>query len=260
MIDCAAYIGPYPFRHLPHPDPEVLVRVLEREGLAGAWVGYLPSVWQRDPAPGNAALFTALAPHPTLMPVPVVRPDWPGWEHSLRDVAARGATAVRAYPMHWGMGPHDAGMRALATACGDIGIPLVLTVRFEDLRQRSALDVSGDLSAAHIRALARAGSSVRLVVLGAGRELLEETHWGLTPEEQRRVHWDFAWIWGPPEDHLAHLFRTVGAERFVYGTHWPLRLVQNSRAGLDLLPDDLRPAGITDALGLGLASVRKTPT
>lgn len=251
MIDCAAYIGPYPFRQLPHPDPEVLVRVLEREGLAGAWVGYLPAPWQRDPAPGNDALFAALAPHPTLRPAPVVRPDWPAWERTLTDVVARGAAAVRAYPVHWGMGPHDPRMQALAQACGAIGVPLVLTVRFEDLRQRSPLDVAGDLTAAHVRALARVHESVRLIILGAGRELLEETHWGLTPDEQRRVHWDFAWIWGPPEEHLAHLFRTIGSHRFVYGTHWPLRLVQNSRAGLDLLPADLRSAGIADAQVLG---------
>lgn len=260
MIDCAAYIGPYPFRHVPHPDPDVLVRVLEREGLDGAWVGYLPSVWQRDPAAGNEALFAALAPYPALRPAPVVRPDWPTWERTLRDVVSRGAAAIRAYPMHWGMGPHDANLRALAVACGVAGVPLVLTVRFEDLRQRSPLDVAGDLTGAHIRALARADDAVRLVVLGAGRELLEEVHWGLTPAEQERVHWDFAWIWGPPEDHLAHLFRTVGPGRFVYGTHWPLRLVQNSRAGLDLLPHDLQPAGITDASALASRSVGKTPT
>jgi hypothetical protein len=123
----------------------------------------------------------------------------------------------------------------------------LLTTRFEDLRQRSPLDVASDLTAAHVRALARADASVRLVVTGAGREMLEETHWGLTPAEQGRVHWDFAWIWGPPEDHLAHLFRTVGAERFVYGTHWPLRLTQNPRANLELLPAELRDASITDA-------------
>jgi predicted TIM-barrel fold metal-dependent hydrolase len=251
MIDCAAYIGPYPFRQLPHPDPDVLVRVLEREGLSGAWVGYLPAPWQRDPVPGNDALFAALAPHPTLRATPVVRPDWPAWERTLADAVTRGAAAVRAYPMHWGMGPHDPRMHALALACGALGAPLVLTVRFEDLRQRSPLDVAGDLTAAHIRALARAHDTVRLVVLGAGRELIEETHWGLTPDEQQRVHWDFAWIWGPPEEHLAHLFRTMGSQRFVYGTHWPLRLVQNSRAGLDLLPDDLRGAGIADAQVLG---------
>ena len=251
MIDCAAYVGGYPFRHLPHPDPEVLVRVLQREGLAGAWVGYLPAPWQRDPVAANEALFAALEPHrATLHPAPVVRPDWPRWERTLRDLVEQGAPAVRAYPMHWGMGPHDGALRALALACGELSVPLVLTVRFEDLRQRSPLDVAGDLSAAHVRALARAGARVRLVVTGAGRELLEETHWGLTPEEQRRVFWDFAWIWGPPEDHFAHLVRTIGPERFVYGTHWPLRLTQNARANLDLLPDALRDPSLADVASI----------
>ena len=251
MIDCAAYVGAFPFRELPHPEPDVLVRVLEREGLSGAWVGYLPAPWQRDPIAANDALFALLAPHrAVLSPAPVVRPDWPRWEHTLRDVVEQGASAIRAYPMHWGMGPHDPSMRALALACGALAVPLVLTVRFEDLRQRSALDVAGDLSAAHVRTLARAGDQVRLVVTGAGRELLEETHWSLTPDEQRRVFWDFAWVWGPPEDHFAHLVRTIGAERFVYGTHWPLRLTQNVRANLDLLPDSLGDVTITDAAAI----------
>lgn len=250
MIDCAAFIGPYPFRHLPHPDPDVLVRVLEREGLSGAWVGYLPSAWHRDPSEGNAALFKSLSPHPQLAPAPVVRPDWPAWERTLHDCLARGARAIRAYPMHWQMGAHDERLRELALACGAHGVPLVLTVRFEDLRQRSPLDTTGDLSGAHVRALARAGDGVQLVVTGAGRELIEEVHWGLTPEEQGRVHWDFAWVWGPPEDHLAHLVRTMGASRFVYGTHWPLRLVQAPRANLDLFPPDLRGAVVTDAASL----------
>jgi predicted TIM-barrel fold metal-dependent hydrolase len=252
MIDCAAYVGGFPFRELPHPDPDVLVRVLRREGLSGAWVGYLPAPWQRDPLAANEALFARLASHRDVLgPAPVVRPDWPRWDRTLRDVVEQGAPAIRAYPMHWGMGPHDPSMRALALACGEVGVPLLLTVRFEDLRQRSALDVAGDLTAAHVRALARAGDRVRLVVTGAGRELLEETHWSLTPDEQRRVFWDFAWVWGPPEDHFAHLLRTVGAERFVYGTHWPLRLTQNAQANLDLLPDALRDVTITDAASIG---------
>ena len=37
MIDTNAYIGGYPFRHIPHPEPAILARVLEREGLDGAW-------------------------------------------------------------------------------------------------------------------------------------------------------------------------------------------------------------------------------
>jgi len=240
MIDVNTFIGAYPFRHVPHPEPAALIRVLEREGIDGAWVGHLPSAFYRDPSAGNRELLGLVAANKKLRPVPVVRPDWPRWEQELRAARDAGAPAVRAYPQHWGLGPHDAAMRELGIATGELGMTLVLTVRFEDLRQRHALDVAGDLSAAAIRALARADERVQLVVTAAGREMIEEVHWGLTLREQERVLWDISWIWGPPEDHLAKLFRTIGSRRFVFGTQWPLRLVQNPRANLDLLPDDVR--------------------
>jgi predicted TIM-barrel fold metal-dependent hydrolase len=248
MIDVNTFIGGYPFRHLPHPDPEVLVRVLDREEIRQAWVGHLPSAFYRDPTPGNIELVAALAPFAErLRPVPAIRPGWPKWEQLVRDAANAGAPAVRAYPPQWGLGPNDPRLRELAIAVGEQGMALVLTVRFEDLRQRHPMDGAGDLSAAHIRSIARAGDAVRLVVTCAGRELIEETHWGLTPDEQRRVFWDISWIWGPPEDHLAKLFLTIGSTRFVFGTQWPLRLTQTPRANLDLLPDELRGSRLADA-------------
>ena len=66
--------------------------------------------------------------------------------------------------------------------------------------------------------------------------MIEETHWGLTPDEQVRVWYDWHWLWGPPEDHFAHLVRTVGAERFAWSSWWPLRLTQQAQALVDLLP------------------------
>jgi hypothetical protein len=246
--DVNTLIGPYPFRYVPHPEPEVLVRVLDREGLHDAWVGHLPSAFYRDPTLGNAELFSALRPFSQrLRPVPAVRPDWPNWERALAEASNAGAPAVRAYPPQWGLGPHDNSMRELAIAAGEKGMAVLLTVRFEDLRQRHSMDTAGDLSAAAIRSLARAGAGVRLVVTAASRETIEEVHWGLTPDEQQCVFWDISWIWGPPEDHLAKLFRTVGASRFVFGTQWPLRLTQAPRATLDLLPDDVRSAQMADA-------------
>ena len=138
-------------------------------------------------------------------------------------------------------------MAELARACGELGLVLLLTVRFEDSRQRHWMDGAGDLGGAAVRAIARASDRARNIVTAAGRDLIEESHWGLTPDERSRLWWDISWIWGPPEDHLAHLLRTVGSERFVFGTHWPLRLTQTPRAGLDLLPDDLRDAPLADA-------------
>lgn len=247
MIDVNTLIGPYPFRNVPHPDPEVLVRVMDREQIDQAWVGHLPSAFYRDPSAGNEALFKALAPHAgRLRAVPTIRPDWPGTELALTRAVDAGAAAVRVYPSQWQLGPHDSALRELALACGEARLPVLLTVRFEDLRQRHPLDVAGDLSAAAIRSLARAGEQVRLVVTAAGREMIEEVHWSLTPAEQKRVVWDISWIWGPPEDHLAKLFRTIGAGRFVFGTQWPMRLTQTPRANLDLLPDDCAGATLAD--------------
>jgi len=250
-IDVTAWIGAYPFRDIPHPDPEVLVRVLAREGFSGAWVGHLPGAFHRDPVPSNRALYAALAPHRGILhPAPIVRPDWPRWEEMLRTAVNEGAPAVRAYPMQWGYGPGHPAMTELALACGEAGVALHLTVRFEDLRQRHHLDGAGDLSAAHVRPIARAaGSRAHVVVAGASRELIEEVHWGLTPEEQARVWYDWHWIWGPPEEHFAHLVRTIGAARLAWSSWWPLRLSQQSQALVELLPADVAVLPVPDGEG-----------
>jgi predicted TIM-barrel fold metal-dependent hydrolase len=246
-VDVSAMIGAYPFRELPHPDAGTLIGVLDREGIERAWVGHLPSVFHRDPRKGNESLYRDLVPHrKRLDPAPVVRPDWPGWEAELSRAVSEGAAAIRAYPAHWGIGPDHPLLVALGRACAKHTLPLVLTVRFEDSRQRHAIDVAGDLPAATIRGLARAGTGARIVVVAAGRAAIEEIHWGLTPLERELVWYDTSWIWGPPVDDFAHLFRTVGAARFVYGTGWPLRLAQVTRANLALLPPDLWGAPLAD--------------
>lgn len=247
-MDVNVFIGGYPFRHLPHPDPDVLVRVLERERVDGAWVGHLPSAFYRDPYAGNDVLFTALEPYAEVLhPVPAIHPGWPRWRMALRESAERGAVAVRVYPRQWGMAPYDSSLCEMAAACADVGLPMVLTTRFEDVRQRHWLDSAGDLSGAAIRAVVRSNPRVRVLVTCAGRALIEEVHWGLTQQERERLWWDISWIWGPPGDDLAHLFRTVGSRRFIYGSAWPLRLTQTPRANLELLPDDLRGVELANA-------------
>jgi predicted TIM-barrel fold metal-dependent hydrolase len=131
-------------------------------------------------------------------------------------------------------------MRVLAAACGAARIALLMAVRFEDGRQRHPNDRAPELPAAAVRALLRADDDVRMIVTHADRSFVEEVHFGSTPEEAARVWWDISWIWGPPEDHLATLLQTIGADRFVFGTGQPLRLPETSVAKLDLL--DLQPA------------------
>ncbi len=229
MIDHNALIGPFPFRRLPDPTPARLLADMDRLGIESAWVGFVPSAWYRDSAAGNDELFLALASHSKrLLPVPAVNPSWPGWEREIARARKERCPAVRTYPSHYGFAASGQEMAALTAACAEAGLELVLTMRFEDPRQRSGLDVAADLIGADVRHTIRSHPKVRLLVTCADRAVVEEVHWGSTPEESARIRWDISWIWGVPEDHLGHLYRTVGKERFVFGTHFPFRLPENA--------------------------------
>jgi hypothetical protein len=243
IVDVSTFVGPYPFRLVPHATAEALLRQMDRLHLDAAWVGHLGAAWHRDPRPANAELDGWLAAHrDRLRPVPTVHPGLPGWEADVAVAAAAGAPAVRAYPAQQGVDPAGTEMRALVAEVGGRGLALVLTVRFEDARQLHPLDVAAPLPAAALRALARSTPAARLLVTHADRGLVEEVHFGLTPEEANRVLWDVSWIWGPPEDHLALLLETVGDRRFTLGSGMPLRIGDGVMAKLDLLeapPDRL---------------------
>jgi hypothetical protein len=230
LTDHNALIGPFPFRALPDPGAARLLADMDRLGIAEAWVGHLPSAWYRDVAAGNDELYRALgaAGHGRLRPVPAVHPGFPGWERELARAAAAGAPAVRTYPAHYGCVAGGPAFAALAAGCAAHDLALTLTIRFEDARQRSRLDTAADLIGADVRAAVRSHQSLRLLVTCADRAIVEEVHWGSTPAESARIRWDISWIWGPPEDHLAHLYRTVGREHFVFGTHFPFRLSESA--------------------------------
>lgn len=247
VVDVAAFVGGYPYRHLPWSDPEGLLAAMDRVGIERAWVGHLPSFLYRDPRPGNAELARLLAGRgDRLLPVPTIHPALPRWEDDLAAAGTAGAPAVRVYPGHQGVPADGAAMRALCIATAAATMPVILTVRFEDVRQRHPLEGAGDFPAAAVRTLARVDAGVRLLVTHADRAFIEEVHFGLTPDEAARVLWDVSGVWGPPEDHLARLVETVGMARLTLGTGMPLRIPEAAFTKLDLLDlDRASRAGIT---------------
>jgi len=235
LVDHNALVGPYPFRRLPDPTPERLLADMARLGIARAWVGHVPSIFYRDVTAGNDELFHLLAPHrKRLAPVPAVNPAYPGWEREIERARAEGCPGVRAYPSHYGFDASGPVMAALTAACAGAGLELLLTVRLEDARQRHLLDVAPQLIGADVRSTVRSHPDVKVLVTNADAGLIAEVHFGSTSEEAARIHWDIAWLWGPPDDQLAPLYKVVGRERFVFGTHFPFRLPEAALTKLAL--------------------------
>jgi predicted TIM-barrel fold metal-dependent hydrolase len=236
-VDVNAFIGDYPFRPVPGTTAVELLNAMDRADIDSAWVSHLPAIFWNDPMSGNVDLYRLN--HGRLRPVPSIQPGLAGWDDALRKARDEGAPAVRADPTRWNLSPAGPEMGALASACGATGLPLLLSVRLEDGRQRHPRDGTSELEPWAIRSLIRLDPSVRLIVTHADREFIEQVHFGATPVEASRIRWDICWIWGPPEDHLKLLLETVGVDRFVFGTGMPLRIPESSIAKLDLL--DLSP-------------------
>jgi hypothetical protein len=229
---------------------------MTRAGIDQAWVSHLPSLFWRQPMDGNAWLYGTVARESRFRPVPAVHPGLAGWDAALGQAADRHAPAVRCDPLHYGLDPAGPEMRVLAGACGAAGLPLMMAVRVEDARQRHPNDRVPELPAAAVRALVRSDADLRLVITHADRAFIEEVHFGSTPEEAARLWWDVSWLWGPPEDQLATLLGTVGADRFVFGTGQPLRIPEAGVAKLDLLelPPQQRAAIESDNIAKGIAT------
>jgi predicted TIM-barrel fold metal-dependent hydrolase len=245
-VDVNAFIGEYPFRRVPGTTPRDLLEAMDRVGTDVAWVSHLTAIFWDDPMAGNTDLYRMDSLR--LRPVPAIHPGRDRWQDAVPIAKRHDAPAVRADPTRWGLDPLGPEMCDLLESCAAAGLPLLLAVRLEDGRQKNPRDRTAELEPWMVRAWIRSNPTVRLIVTHADREFVEQVHFGATPGEADRIHWDICWIWGPPEDHLALLLRTVGVERFVFGTGMPLRIPETSLAKLDLL--DL-PAGARDKIESG---------
>lgn len=235
MIDVNAFLGASPWRPVPCVEPAALLATMDQLGIGTAWATHLPSLYWKDPAESHAELYGIAGRYPRLRPVPVIHPGLPDWEADLRRAVEEGAVAVRADPGQLGLAPAGREMLELVQACGEAGLPFVSAVRLEDVRGRHPLDVAPELPTSAVRSWARTAPRTRLVITHADRGFIEEVHFSLTPDEALRCWWDIAWIWGPPEDHLAHLLASIGVGHFLFGTGQPLRLAETPVARLDLL-------------------------
>ncbi|HUL50744.1 MAG TPA: hypothetical protein VLT79_12075 [Gemmatimonadales bacterium] len=234
-IDVNCFVGAYPFRRVPGTSAAGIRTALDRAAIDEAWVSHLPSVFWKSPEDGNAWLYETTSAESRFRPVPAVHPGFAHWEDALGEAVDRGVPAVRCDPTFYGLDPAGSEMRVLVAACSAARVALLMAVRLEDGRQRHPNDRAPELPAAAVRALVRSDPDARFIITHADRGFIEEVHFGSTPEEAARIWWDISWIWGPPEDHLETLLRTVGVDRFVFGTGQPLRLPETAIAKLDLL-------------------------
>ncbi len=238
IIDCNAYLGHYPFRRLSNITADSLVELMDRNGIDRALVSALPSIFYRDVHSGNQELHEAIRKHLSrFIPIATVNPKYVGWQRDMMEaIETWGMKAVTLIPSHHGYSLMDELGQAALTSISELNVPLVLTQRFEDRRQRHPWDVAEDLESKTLFDIARTHPRLKLMLSNwIGLDGTKLVNAGL----KGRCLIDFARLHVVLHKDVAKLIEALGVESIAFGSHMPFDYLGPSRvklANLESLP------------------------
>lgn len=224
IIDLNASLGHYPFRRLPGTTAAALLGQMDRAGIDRALVTSLPAVFYRDVHQGNADLQAETVPHRgRLIPAATVNPKYPGWERDLAEaLGSWRMKAVALWPEYHGYTLAGAEGRAALAAVAAAGVPVVLTQRLEDRRQRHAWDQAEDLTVASLLDAARQHPTLKFLLINwAGLDGAKLVAAGL----KGRCLIDFARLQVVNRKEVPKLVASLGIESVAFGSHLPFDYV-----------------------------------
>jgi predicted TIM-barrel fold metal-dependent hydrolase len=240
IVDINTYLGHYPFRSLPNRTADRMLASMDRNGITRAVVSSLHAVFYRDAHRGNQELFEETKAHPSrLLPVATVNPKYVGWERDLAEaVETWKMKIVTLVPEHHGYSLGDEVGRAALARIAEYNVPVMLTQRFEDRRQRHHWDRAEDLKPEMVIEAAHAHPKLRFLLVNwinlDGPKLVQA---GL----KGRCLIDFARLQVAQRDEVPRLIDALGVEAMAFGSHMPFDYVGPSLVKLANL-ESLRPA------------------
>lgn len=220
IIDINASLGHYPFRSLRITTAAQMIAAMDRYGIDRAVVSSLHAVFYRDAHRGNEELVAETKPHGgRLIPAATINPAYVGWERDLAQAVEEWKVKlVTLTPEHHGYALTDTRGRAALSRIADYGVPLLLTQRLEDRRQRHAWDRAEDLTASTLLEVARTYPKMKFVLanwIGLDGAKLAEA--GL----RGRCLIDIARLQVVFRKDVPKLIATLGIEAIAFGTHAP---------------------------------------
>ena len=219
ILDINAFIGEWPFGELPHRTADGLLSLMDRPGIDRAAVASLHGLFYKRCDAANRRLWNEIQGHTDrLIPVGIVNPAFPQWERDLRQCRDEfGARAVRLFPTYHGYTVDSPECSDAIDAAAELGLPVILSVGFEDARVHHWITQIPAVDMAALRTLASAKRGKRLVI--AALHAAEVRTLLAQPAESDCLV-ETSHMEGPVMG-IQDLVQRVGAHRVMLGTQAP---------------------------------------
>ncbi len=261
LFDVNAWVGTWPFRSLRSNTPTRLVERLDRSGIRWAAVSSIEAIFHRNAEPANRKLIEEIRGcRERLIPIATINPTYIKWERDLAECLRLGMRGVRLFPGYHGYEIDGEEAVRVASACRELGIPVLIPQRVEDPRQRHWMDPGRTVDL---------GCVANLIAAVPGAVYIIQNARGVprSPLWQRSELRDLAWYVDlslSEVDYqlhtnvrsmrdLADLIDQGGANHLLFGTHLPFSyagpaLVKRAILGVD--PKTLEQISYKKALEL----------
>lgn len=236
-IDMTAFLGPWPFRALPHRDADGLGSLIARVGISHAVVTPLPGFFYKNPAEAVAEMLKEMGEsRERLLPCAIINPTFPGWRRDLATMVDDwGCVACALSPTYHSYRIYDQEASDLLGALAEMGIPALLFVRLQDERSHPPLMQVPPLPIDHVVLALRAHPHLAMAVCNLN---LPAEAPALVASLARPAPTLLTTSYKSLQ--LARMVDLLGAEHLAYASCMPLFYPESSMA-------QVRDAGIEEA-------------
>ena len=223
LIDINAYTGHWPFKRLRSNSCRGLLDRMNEYGTDLSVITNLQGVFYKNTQSANEELYdeirSARAFRDRFVPFAVINPIYAGWKDDFKTCTEKlGMKGIRVFPNYHDYTMTEPALIELAKMARDKGIPVALTMRIVDERQRSWMDLATEWSLKDYLPLLQAVPDAKYMLLNLSTGVV------LTPEEEALVKkadvlFDTS---GRHIGHMGNFIKRFGNDRFAFGTHFPV--------------------------------------
>ncbi|MCC6695579.1 MAG: amidohydrolase family protein [Candidatus Hydrogenedentes bacterium] len=238
IIDCNSFIGHWPFRRLRRNTAAELVAMMDQFGIWKSCVASAEAILYRDSHEGNRALYEQTREHADRFWLyATINPMYAGWERDLAQCVDWGFRAVRLYPVFHNYRLDSPEADRIVRAAHEAGLPVAISCRVEDVRQRHWMDRFEDVDPLDVLGLAEAHPDTRFILM---ESLLG---WPHDADEWRRlrdtqVYVEMSRMTALMERPLEIMTWELGDDRVLFGTGFPFKTPSPAFLELQVLDAD----------------------
>jgi len=223
LLDINSYVGHWPFKQLKYNTCASLVDRMDKYGVEISVVSNLNGIFYKNTQSANEELYQEIRSETRLsnrlIPFAIINPIYAGWQSDFEiSIEKMGMKGIRLYPLYHDYELTDPSCIELVKMARDRKLPVALSLRIVDSRQRSWMDLEKEWALKEIIPIIREVPDARYCILNvANSTTLNEEETEILKNTD--LLFDTS---GRSMNELPELLRIYGENKFAFGTHSPI--------------------------------------